>query len=65
MQITRSYLANMSRTPFSSKENVLLPDTYNIVKQACPPGPGIGKRRGAELRVRPWLGLPWQNLLPH
>ncbi|KAK9844097.1 hypothetical protein WJX81_004408 [Elliptochloris bilobata] len=46
----------MNRTPFSAKENVLLPDTYNVVKQACTPGPGIGKRRGADLRAHAQQG---------
>ena len=45
----------MNRTPFSAKENVLLPETYNVVKQACPPGLAMGKRKGADKHVRPRL----------
>lgn len=46
---------SMNRTPFSAKENVLLPETYNVVKQACPPGSAMGKRKGADKQVRPRL----------
>ena len=42
-----------ARTPFASKENVLLPETYNVVKQASAPAPGMAKRK--DLHVCPPL----------
>ena len=38
-------MSRTARTPFAAKENVLLPETYNVVKQASAPAPGMAKRK--------------------